>query len=174
MLFWLTPVVVAVLVAAVSFLSRREQERGHSGGEFTISRSLIIAALAVALICLCMAGALYFFVSARPKSDASVPLAVATASAACSLIWSVYVVRLGDSGLSLGLFGKRSVSYGSIARIVEIRNQGSPRALLVTKDGRSIGIWSNLAGFDTLVRQLLAACPSATHDRVVKRGERFK
>lgn len=173
MFLWSTPVVVAVPLAIVSFLSRREQEDTHAGKVFTMSRSLIISAMAVALICLCMAGGLYFYGGARSKNDALVPLAIAVASVLCSLVWSVYVVRLGASGLRVGLFGKRSVLYGSIARIVENRNQGSPRALLVTQEGKKVGIWSNLVGFDRLVRQLIIACPSATHDRLDRPGEKI-
>lgn len=173
MFLWLTPVVVAALLGVVSFLSRREQKGAHSNEVFTMSRSLIISVLAVALICLCMAGGLYFYGGSRPKSDALVPLVIAAASVSCSLVWSIYVVRLGDSGLRVGLFGMRSVSYNSIARIVEIRNQGSPRVLLVTHEGRTVGIWSNLVGFDALVRKLSAACPSATHDRLDRPGQKI-
>jgi hypothetical protein len=174
MFFWLAPVVVSIVLTVVSLLSKEEGERRQRGATFTMSRSLIYAALAVSLICLSMAGGVYYFSGTHPRSDALPPLTVAGASALCSLIWSAYAVRLGTSAISVGLFGTRLVSYGSIARIVEIRNQGAPRAVLVTTDGKKIGIWSNLIGFDALVRQLSARCPSAIHELIEKPGERFR
>ena len=80
----------------------------------------------------------------------------------CAFIWAYYEVRLERDVIRFGLKARRSIGYAEISKIVNIRNQGSPRAELITNTGKRIKIWSNLLGYENLISELKAHCDCGT------------
>ena len=173
MYFWLTPVVAGLGLSALRFYSQRAQSDACSDNRFFMTRASIYMMLAVAIASLCVAASVYFNNSGHPKSDANPGLAISAAEILCALVWSLYEVRLETSTLRFGLLARRSLAYERIARIVEIHNERSPRAILITVDDKKVGIWSNLNGFDTLMNRLVDKCPAARHESLDKPGQRL-
>lgn len=172
--FWFTPVVVGLGLSVVRIYSQRAQSDVCTDNRFFMTRALSYMMLAVAIVSLCAAASVYFTNSGHPKSDANPGLAISAAAILCALVWSLYEVRLEASTLRFGLLARRPLPYERIARIVEIRNERSPRAILITVDGKKVGIWSNLNGFDTLMNRLVDKCPAARHERLDKPGQRLR
>jgi hypothetical protein len=173
MYFWLTPVAVGLALSLVRFYSKRSQDSINTDNRFFMSRVLSYIMLVVALASFCAAVSVYLPNSGHTKSDANPGLIITAASILCALVWNLYEVRLETSTLRFGLMARRSLSYDQIARIIEVCNEKSPRAILITLDGKRVGIWSNLNGFDTLIDRLVDKCPSARHERLDKPGQRM-
>ncbi|MBE1160805.1 hypothetical protein [Dyella acidiphila] len=164
--FWLTAFVVGFALSIVRLYSNREQSDECAENRFFMTRAWSYIMIFMAIAGLCMAAAIYFGHFGHPKEDAFPGLALSAGATLCALVWSCYEVRLEPSALRFGLLARRSLHYESIAKIVEIRNEKSPRAILVTVGGKKVGIWSNLSGFDVLMRRLADRCPGASHERV--------
>jgi hypothetical protein len=171
MYFWLTPVVVGFALSLLRLYSLKAQSDECADNKFFMNRALSYMMLVVAIGSLFAAASVYFTNSGHPQSDANPGLVISGAAILCALVWSLYEVRLEISTLRFGLLARRSLSYERIARIVEIRNEKSPRAILITVDGKKVGIWSNLTGFDTLMNRLVNKCPAARHECLDKPGQ---
>ncbi|SDY61729.1 hypothetical protein SAMN04515617_117114 [Collimonas sp. OK242] len=156
-----TAAVVAICLSLVSLLANRERAKHRDGGlKFRMEKTLTYTLIAVTLISSCMA---LFWLLKEPHyqgqgDDAVVPAFIGFCAILCGLVFSSYEVRLGETNLYFGIKGRREISYSSIAEIHDIRNEGSPRMILVTNLGTRIGIWSNLLGYDDLVAELKSRC----------------
>jgi hypothetical protein len=161
MQIYLTALVVGIILSVISFFSSNERAKSlRSETDFRMERTLIYAALAVAFFCCFLA----IFCDVRvlegkmPISNVLVPATIGILSAFCSAIWAGYKVNLGENKLFFGFLGKKSIKYSEIENITDVRNQGSPRIVLKTKDGKSLNLWSNLLGHDMLVEKLRERC----------------
>lgn len=168
----LTAMVVSILLSIVSMFARREQARyACTGNSYKMERTLIYVCLSIAVVMigvalfLCMQAA-YF--DGTHGGGAEVPACVGLVSACCAFVWSVYQVVLDKMCVRFGLMARRTLDYTEIKEIRDIRNQGSPRILLVSKSGEKFNLWSNLLGYENLIAELKIKCPSATY-RVVER-----
>lgn len=141
------------------FIAREINGHRQEDHIFKMQRSLIFSAMAVA-IC----GVLFsFYILCQPQyatqsQDASLPLSLAGLCIICALLWMSYEVRLGSASLLFCFKARKCVPYSEIVKIVDIRNQGSPRAILTTKTGARVGVWSNLLGYEKLISELTIRC----------------
>lgn len=142
------------------FISKEVSSYRQDGATFKMQRTLVYFLVIVAL-CAILFSAFIFF--RRPQydgqaGDALVPMVIAGICVICALVWTYYEVRLEDDGLHLGLQGRKILQYSQVVKIVDIRNQGSPRAVLITESGDRVGIWSNLLGYERLISELQIRC----------------
>ncbi|WP_369148848.1 hypothetical protein [Burkholderia pseudomallei] len=167
-----TAAVVGIFLSIMSVLVRNERSRFSSvGNVYKMEKTLIYTCVFIAVVMTVTA----LFVAIRIPGrggDASVPACIGAAAALCALIWSIYEVRLETSGLRFGLRARRSVAYSEIKEIHDIRNQGSPRAVLITNSGIRINIWSNVLGYAELIEKLKGRCPHASYELVEQRMAR--
>jgi hypothetical protein len=175
--FELTAAAVAVLLSVVSVLRGRERSRYKSLGEvYKMEKTLIYPCLCLSFSMLALA----IFLSVQAAyyggshgGDAGVPAFVGVAASCCALIWSVYEVRLDATSIKFGLVARLALQYSEIKEIRDIRNQGSPRAVLISGDGKGFNIWSNVLGYHDLIDKLKARCPSASYHLVEGRSSRL-
>lgn len=158
---YLTALVVGIVLNVISILASKERAKDIvSKTVFGMERTLIYAALMVAFSCCIIA---MFCVFSVPESkvhhrDFLVPTVIGLMAVGCATIWALYRVELGKDVLYFRLLGKRSIRYGEINNIRDIRNQGSPRIVLEANGGSKINLWSNLLGHDVLVKGLRDRC----------------
>jgi hypothetical protein len=174
--FELTAAAVAVLLSVVSLLRGGERSRYKPLGEvYKMEKTLIYPCLCVSFSMPALAIFLSFqaaYYGGSHGRDAGVPAFVGVAASFCALIWSVYEVRLDATSIKFGLVARLALQYAEIREIRDIRNQGSPRTVLIGDDGKRFNIWSNLLGHDDLIDKLKARCPEASYQLVEGRSSR--
>lgn len=165
-----TAAVVGILLSLISLFARKEGARFKSTTNvYKMQKTLIYTCLCVATSMIALAGFLWvqaIYYGGRHGGDAAVPATIGAFAALCALIWSLYEVRLEAASIRFGLAARRSLAYSEVKEIRDIRNQGSPRAVLIGGRGERYGLWSNLLGYGDLIDKLKEHCPSALYNRV--------
>lgn len=166
MYFSLVAAVVGVGLSIVAFFSRRERARSLIVGDvYKMERVIIYTSLfvCVAMMAVAISLIVHDAYGDAHGSDADVPASVGLLAAICALVWSAYEVRTEAACIRFGLMARKSLPYLQVREILDIRNQGSPRAVLITADGRKFKIWSNLIGYYDLVDKLKSRCSMASY-----------
>lgn len=163
----LTAAVVGLVLSIVSIFLKRERSWYVSvGSVYGMEKTLVYVCVCVAVAMILLAIILLIlaaYYGGRHGRDAEIPACIGAAAALCALIWSIYQVRVEDVCIRFGLSARQSLLYSEIKEIRDIRNQGSPRAVLVAASGREHNLWSNLLGYEQLMDNLKKKCPTASY-----------
>lgn len=160
-----TGAAVGLCLSVMSFFASRERRKVKiTDGTYRMQRTIIYTCAILALLLIFLTFGLLWqaeFRHGRRGSDAAVPACLGAFSALCAVVWSTYQVRIESDSLRFGLGAKKSLPLKDVKEIRDIRNQGSPRVVLITREGKKIGLWSNLLGYEDLIDKLKAGCPEA-------------
>lgn len=148
-----------VLILMSLRISKETSMHRQVDGTFKMQATLVYFVMIVAVCALLLA----FYILNEPqysshRDDALPPLSISVICSVCALIWTSYEVRLEAENIHFGIKGRRCLPYSQIIKIVDIRNQGSPRAVLITKSGSRFRVWSNLLGYEALIAELKDRC----------------
>jgi hypothetical protein len=172
----LVSLAVGISIIALTLMSLliATEINGHrqDGTIFKMQRSLVFFVMAVAICGVLLS----IYILRQPQyptqsQDALVPASIAGICVICALIWMSYEVRLESESLRFGFKARKCVLYSEIIKIVDIRNQGSPRAILTTKSGGHVGVWSNLLGYEKLISELKIRC-ACDYVKLENRGQK--
>jgi hypothetical protein len=126
---------------------------------FRIKKDLVSFFDGLFLVSLVLGGLL--FLSEKPNhglSNAFPAVIMGIISISCSLVYSLYEVRLEESHLRYGLRGCKRIPYSTILEIKDVQDKNSSKMILSTSLGR-IGLWRNLLEYE----ELLVALKSKRH-----------
>lgn len=169
----LAPGISSIALALMSlYISKETRMHRQVGGVFKMQSTLIYFVMAVAVCALLLS----FYILYQPqysgrREDALAPLSLVVICSVCALVWVSYEVRLETESLNFGIRGRRRLHYSQIVKIVDIRNQGSPRAILITRSGNRHGVWSNLLGYEALISELKIRC-RCDYEKLEARGQK--
>lgn len=130
----------------------------ETGTTFRIKKDLVAFFDGLFLVSFALGGLL--FLASKPNqglSDAFPAVIIGMLSISCSLVYSLYEVRLEESHLRYGLRGHQQIPYSTIHEIRDVQDENNPKMILSTSLGR-IGLWRNLLEYEELLAALKSRC----------------